>query len=76
MLKAMILSIMIDLIHPRVQLRSYIREPIADAEVRYDSIADDIVAVAMDENEAPLFKGPAEREATAVLLSAVARRKT
>ncbi|HMJ50980.1 MAG TPA: transglycosylase SLT domain-containing protein [Polyangiaceae bacterium] len=72
MLKALILSIMIDLLHPRVQQRSYIREPLVDAEVRYESIAEDISAVAMDENEPPLFKGPAAREATAVLLSAVA----
>jgi Transglycosylase SLT domain len=72
MLKALILSIMIDLLHPRVQQRSYIREPLVDAQMRYESIAEDISAVAMDENEPPLFKGPAGREATAVLLSAVA----
>jgi hypothetical protein len=72
MLKALILSVMIDLLHPRVQQRSYIREPLVDAEVRYESIAEDISAVAMDESEPPLFKGPAAREATAVLLSAVA----
>jgi hypothetical protein len=72
MLKALILSIMIDLLHPRVQQRSYIREPFVDAQMRYESIAEDISAVAMDENEPPLFKGPAAREATAVLLSAVA----
>jgi hypothetical protein len=72
MLKALILSIMIDLLHPRVQQRSYIREPLVDAELRYESIAEDISAVAMDENEPPLFKGPAAREATAILLSAVA----
>jgi len=72
MLKALILSIMIDLLHPRVQQRSYIREPLVDAELRYESIAEDISAVAMDENEPPLFKGAAAREATAILLSAVA----
>jgi hypothetical protein len=72
MLKTLILSIMIDLLHPRVQQRSYIREPLVDAELRYESIAEDISAVAMDENEPPLFKGPAGREATAILLSAVA----
>ena len=72
MLKALILSVMIDLLHPKVQLRSYIREPLVDAQLRYESIAEDISAVAMDENEPPLFKGPAGREATAVLLSAVA----
>jgi hypothetical protein len=63
---------MIDLLHPRVQQRSYIREPLVDAELRYESIAEDISSVAMDEDEPPLFKGPAAREATAVLLSAVA----
>jgi Transglycosylase SLT domain len=72
MLKTLILSIMIDLLHPRVQQRSYIREPLVDAQLRYESIAEDISAVAMDENEPPLFKGPAGREATAILLSAVA----
>lgn len=72
MLKALILSIMFDLLHPRVQQRSYLREPLVDAQVRYESIAEDISAVAMDESEPPLFKGPAAREATAVLLSAVA----
>jgi hypothetical protein len=72
MLKVLILSIMFDLLHPRVQMRSYIREPLAEAELRYESIAEDISAVAMDEDEPPLFTGPAAREATAVLLSAVA----
>jgi hypothetical protein len=72
MLKAIILSIMIDLLHPSVQLRSYIREPLADAETRYESIAEDISAVVMDDNEPPLFTGPAAREATGVLLSAIA----
>ena len=72
MLKAIILSIMIDLLHPSVQLRSYIREPLADAQTRYESIAEDITAVVMDENEPPLFSGPAAREATGVLLSAIA----
>ena len=72
MLKAIILSIMIDLLHPSVQLRSYIREPLADAQTRYESIAEDITAVVMDESEPPLFEGPAAREATGVLLSAIA----
>jgi hypothetical protein len=72
MLKAIILSIMIDLLHPSVQLRSYIREPLADAQTRYESIAEDITAVVMDENEPPLFSGPAGREATGILLSAIA----
>jgi hypothetical protein len=68
MLKAIILSIMIDLMHPSIQLRSYMREPLADAQTRYESIADDISAVVMDESEPPLFTGPAAREATGVLL--------
>ena len=72
MLKAIILSIMIDLLHPSVQIHSYIREPLSDAQTRYESIAEDITAIAMDENEPPLFTGPAAREATAVLLSAIA----
>jgi len=72
MLKAILLSIMIDLLHPSVQLRSYVREPLADAQSRYESIADDISAVVMDETEPPLFTGPAAREATGVLLSAIA----
>ena len=72
MLKAIILSIMIDLLHPSVQLRSYIREPLEDAQTRYESIAEDISAVVMDESEPPLFTGPAAREATGVLLSAIA----
>lgn len=72
MLTALILSIMVDLLHPRVQIRSYIREPLPDAQLRYESIAEDISAVVMDENEPPLFNGPAAREATGVLLGAIA----
>ncbi|HKQ68224.1 MAG TPA: transglycosylase SLT domain-containing protein [Polyangiaceae bacterium] len=72
MLKALILAIMIDLLHPSVQRRSYTKEPLADAQQRYESIADDISAVVMDENEPPLFAGPAGREATGALLSAIA----
>ncbi len=72
MLKALILSIMIDLLHPSIQVRSYAHEPLAEAEERYEAIADDISTVAMDESEPPLFTGPAAREATAVLLSAIA----
>src|ERR1044071_2674988 len=72
MLKAIILAIMIDLMHPSIQLRSYMQEPLADAQTPYESIADDISAVVMDESEPPLFTGPAGREATGVLLSAVA----
>jgi hypothetical protein len=72
MLKALILSMMIDLLHPSIQMRSYVREPLADAQRRYEAIADDISAVVMDESEAPLFAGPAGREATGALLSAIA----
>ena len=45
---------------------------VALTEMRYESIAEDITAVVMDENEPPLFEGPAAREATGVLLSAIA----
>jgi hypothetical protein len=72
MLKTLILSMMIDLLHPRIQARSYLHEPLAEAELRYESIAEDISEVAMDEEEPPLFTGPAAREATAALLSAIA----
>ncbi len=72
MLKALILSIMFDLLHPSIQIQSYVREPLLEAQMRYASIAEDISAIAMDENEPPLFSGPAGREATAVLLSAIA----
>jgi hypothetical protein len=72
MLKALILSVMIDLLHPSIQARSYVHEPLAEAQQRYESIADDIGAVVMDESEPPLFAGPAGREATGVLLSAIA----
>jgi hypothetical protein len=72
MLKALILSMMIDLLHPSIQIRSYAHEPLTDAVERYESIADDISSVAMDEAEPPLFTGPAAREATAALLSAIA----
>ena len=72
MLKALILSILIDLLHPSIQIRSYVREPLEEAQQRYESIADDISAVVMDDAEPPLFTGPAGREATGVLLSAIA----
>jgi hypothetical protein len=72
MLKTLILSMMIDLLHPSVQARSYAHEPLAEAELRYESIAEDISTVVMDEAEPPLFTGPAAREATAALLSAIA----
>jgi hypothetical protein len=72
MLKVLILGAMIDLLHPRVQMRSYIREPLEDAQLRYEAIAEDIAAVVSDETEPPLFAGPAGREATGLLLSAIA----
>jgi hypothetical protein len=72
MLKTLILSMMIDLLHPSIQVRSYAHEPLIDAEQRYESIAEDISSVVMDETEPPLFVGPAAREATAALLSAIA----
>lgn len=72
MLKAIILAAMVDLLHPNVQLRSYFREPLEDAQQRYDSIAADIAAVLSDENEVPLFEGPAAREATGLLLATIA----
>jgi hypothetical protein len=72
MLKVLILGAMIDLLHPRVQMRSYVREPLEEAEQRYESIADDIAAVVSEETEPPLFTGPAAREATGLILSAIA----
>jgi hypothetical protein len=72
MLKALILGVMIELLHPSIQLRSYVREPLDEAEKRYESIAEDLAAIVNDENEPPLFSGPAGREATAVMLSAIA----
>jgi hypothetical protein len=72
MLKALILSIMIDLLHPSVQARAYVRESLEEAEARYDSIADDIAQIASDPDEEPLFDGEAGREATGVLLTAIA----
>ena len=72
MLKALILSMMIDLLHPSIQIRSYAHEALPEAQQRYESIAEDITAVAMDEAEPPLFTGPAAREATAALLSTIA----
>jgi hypothetical protein len=72
MLKAMILSMMIDLLHPKVQMRAYVKEPLEQAELRYDSIADDIAAVVSDPEETPLFDGEAGREATGLLLASIA----
>ncbi len=72
MLKALILAAMVDLLHPSVQVRSYFREPLAEAERRYDSIADDIAAILSDDSEPLLFTGPAGREATGLLLATIA----
>jgi hypothetical protein len=72
MLKALILGVMIELLHPSIQLRSYVREPVEEAERRYESIAEDLAAIVSDQNEPPVFNGPAGREATAILLSAIA----
>src|SRR5260370_42591882 len=44
----------------------------ADVHARYESIARDLVAVAADEDEAPLFTGPDARVQTAVLMLSVA----
>lgn len=49
-----------------------LRESAEAGELRYQSIAADVEAVAMDESEAPLFGGPLGRERTEVLLLAVA----
>lgn len=72
MLKALVLAAMVNLLNPSVQLRSYFREPLEEAQARYDSIATDIAAVLSDETEVPLFQGPAGREATALLLATIA----
>jgi hypothetical protein len=55
-----------------MQARSVLPETEDEATARYETIADDVTAVAMDESEAPLFSGPAGREATGLLLAAVA----
>jgi hypothetical protein len=72
MLEALLLTAMVDLLHPKFQARSYLREPLEEAEQRYGSIAEDLAAVVMDEDEAPLFHGPAAREATGLLLATIA----
>jgi hypothetical protein len=43
-----------------------------DVHARYESIARDLVTVAADEEEAPLFNGPDARVQTAVLMLSVA----
>jgi hypothetical protein len=44
----------------------------ADAHARYESIAHDVAAVALEQSEAPLFDGPDGRAQTAVLMLSVA----
>lgn len=72
MIESLILSAMIELLHPRHQAVSYLHEPLAEAEERYGSIAADIGDVVSDEDEPPLFDGPAGREATGLLLASIA----
>ncbi|MDP9149657.1 MAG: hypothetical protein M3O36_06925 [Myxococcota bacterium] len=48
------------------------REPTGDVLVRYESIATDVASVAFDENEEPLFAGPAGRSETALLMLSIA----
>jgi hypothetical protein len=72
MIESLILAAMTELYHPKHQQVSYLRETIEEAERRYEELAADIAEVAFDENEPPLFDGPAGREATALLLTAVA----
>ena len=47
-------------------------ESIDDARDRYESIARDVVSVAFDESESPLFSGPEGRTQTALLMLSVA----
>jgi hypothetical protein len=42
------------------------------AQARYESIARDVVSIAFDESEAPLFEGPDGRTQTALLMLSVA----
>lgn len=49
------------------------RAPLADTTARYESIASDLAAVALDPAEAPLFVGPDGRARTALLLASTAR---
>jgi hypothetical protein len=72
MLEAILLTAMIDLLHPKFQAHSYEKEPLEEAERRYGSIAEDMAAVVSDEQEAPLFTGPAAREVTGLLLATIA----
>ena len=47
-------------------------ESIDDARDRYESIARDVVSVAFDESESPVFSGPEGRTQTALLMLSVA----
>ena len=47
-------------------------ESVDDARDRYESIARDVVSVAFDESESPLFSGPEGRTQTALLMLSVA----
>jgi hypothetical protein len=47
-------------------------ESVDDARGRYESIARDVVSVAFDEAESPLFSGPEGRTQTALLMLSVA----
>ena len=51
--------------HAPVESRDHVLE-------RYESIARDVLSVALDENEAPVFDGPDSRAETALLMLAVA----
>ena len=47
-------------------------ESVDDARARYESIARDVVSVAFDESESPVFSGPEGRTQTALLMLSVA----
>jgi hypothetical protein len=47
-------------------------EPLADYAARRESIAEDIVAVAMDPSEEPVFDGPDAHAQTALLMASIA----
>lgn len=49
-----------------------VKNPSVEKSARFESVASDIVAVAFDESEAPLFTGPAGRVRTAALLASIA----
>lgn len=72
MIESLIFAAMVELYHPKHQAVSYLREPLAKAEARYAAVAADIAEIAFEESEPPLFEGPAGREATALLLTAIA----